>query len=141
MADKIKGLNALLKKLDNLDRDLTRKVGAVVAANALELAQKARFKAPIDDGFLRQSILAFENEDLSWRIVAGASYAAYQEFGTGGLVSVPQELKEIAIRFKGRGIKQINMKPQPFMYPALVEQRPKLLRDMTRLLEKEIGKI
>lgn len=142
MADKgFKGLDKLLKKLKDAGSKLPEKIGVVVQANANEMAQTARRLAPIDKGKLRQSIRKTKVNDLEAKVTAGVKYAAYQEFGTGGLVDVPPELEDIAIKFKGRGIRRIDMRPQPFMYPALTLQRPKLLEDLEKLLDKELGKL
>jgi hypothetical protein len=64
-----------------------------------------------------------------------APYSAYIEFGTGRAVQVPTELKEIAILFKGKGVKEINLQPQPYLYPAFVKGRKKYLQDLKDLLE------
>lgn len=163
MSETIKGLDKLLKKLDGLERDLTERVAKTVLANGSEMAQKARQLAPYDNGDLQQSIIARRNiipekGIVSVDVVANstglAPYAAYQEFGTGGFVSVPPEMQEQAARFKsassgaipfiqteeGPG-RRISMRPQPYMYPALVLQRSQLLTDLERLLDKEMGRI
>jgi hypothetical protein len=65
-----------------------------------------------------------------------APYSAYVEFGTGGLVNVPLELKQYALRFKGKGVKQINMQPQPYLYPAFVKGRKQYEKDLKTLLNR-----
>ena len=134
-------MDKLLKELKSIDKDLPDNVDKVVQANASEMAQTARRLAPIDKGKLRQSIRKTKTGELEAKVTAGVRYAAYQEFGTGGLVSVPEELKDIAIQFKGRGVKKINMRPQPFMYPALVLQRPQLIDDLEKLLNKTFNRL
>uniref|UniRef100_UPI003F6D0529 hypothetical protein n=1 Tax=Polaribacter sp. TaxID=1920175 RepID=UPI003F6D0529 len=95
--------------------------------------------APVDLGKLRQGIGKDKIEELNRTIFAREKYSAYMEFGTGGLVNVPPELKELAIKFKGKGVKQINLKPQPFLYPALVNGRKVYLDELKQLL-KELSK-
>ena len=65
-----------------------------------------------------------------------APYAPFVEFGTGGLVNVPNELKDQAIKFKGKGIKQVNLRPRPYLYPALLQGRTEYLQKLKKVLEK-----
>ena len=58
------------------------------------------------------------------------------EFGTGGLVEVPEELKEVAAQFKGKGIKKINIQARPFLYPAFVKGRVQYLQDLKAKLNQ-----
>ena len=134
-------MKKLLKRLKALDKELPDKLDKVVQANGSEMAQTARRLAPIDLGKLRQSIRKSKVQDMEAKVTAGVRYAAYQEFGTGGLVEVPPELHDIAIRFKGRGIRRIDMRPQPFMWPALKLQEPQLQKDIETLLRKTLGKL
>lgn len=92
--------------------------------------------APVDFGDLRQGINEVKVDDYHYKVIAVQRYSAYMEFGTGGLVSVPNELKEIAIQFKGAGVKQINLRPQPFMYPAWIKGKLNYLDDLTKQLKK-----
>lgn len=141
----IKGLQSTLKKLESLGDTVQKKVNDVVGLNAQDLEAKAKQKAPVDLGKLRQSIKAIQVDKNTWKIYANATglapYAAYVEFGTGGLVSVPKELKEMAIRFKGQGIRKIDLRPQPYLYPALVSQRKIFLADLEELLITETKKV
>ena len=51
-----------------------------------------------------------------------AHYAAYVEFGTGGMVDVPSGLEEYAIQFKGAGIRQVNLPARPFLFNSAFEE-------------------
>ncbi len=132
MAETVKGLKNLLKRLNIPPEDIDK----IVQANASEMAQTARRLAPIDKGTLRQSIRKRKIAEFQAKVTAGVPYAAYQEFGTGGLVDVPPELQEIALQFKGKGIKRIDMRPQPFMWPALKLQEPIFEDDIRKYLQK-----
>ena len=151
MSETVKGLAELLKKLDALGDGIGRKVEAILWDNAREIEYNAKRNAPIDTGKLRQSIATGQNVEearrgvLSIEINANstglAPYAAYVEFGTGGLVSVPPELQSEAIKFKGRGIRKVNMRPQPYLYPALVVQRRVIKKQFEDLLDREANRI
>ena len=141
----LKGLKDVLEDLQKFGEAMQKKVNDVTYANALELQENAKQNAPFDLGKLRQSIKTIKLEDSSYLILANATglapYAAYMEFGTGGNVSVPLELADIAIQFKGKGVKKIDLRPRPFMYPALVRQRRIFLEDLKHLLETETKKV
>lgn len=110
--------------------------------NALDIAGFAKRQAPVDKGRLRQDIISEKINPLSYQVSALAPYSAYQEFGTGGLVEVPDVFRDQALQFKGAGIRKINMPPQPFMYPAYrraVKQYPEDINDELEHLAKNFN--
>ncbi len=151
----IEGYDELMKNLKALPGEIQEEVEDITYANALTLERNAKQAAPIDTGKLRQSGVVFNNttqKEVSFRVGFLAKYAAYIEFGTGGFVNVPPELKELAMKFKGgRGIpfiqvakgpgRKINMRPQQFLYPALVRQRPLWIKELKRMLKDRTSKI
>ena len=141
----LKGLKDVLEDLQKFGQSMQKKVNDVTYANAFKLQDNAKQNAPFDLGKLRQSIQIIKLKDSSYLILANATglapYAAYMEFGTGGNVSVPLELADIAIQFKGKGAKKIDLRPRPFMYPALVRQRRIFLEELKQLLETETKKV
>ncbi len=134
----LKGADKLIKDLTKLGKEATFLVGAETAdaANAIEL--NAKSKAPVDKGRLRQSITSQKIADLTYRVFTNVDYAPYMEFGTGRLTSVPPALKRLAAQFKGKGIREVNLMPQPFMYPAFIIERPKYIKALKRLLKRLI---
>jgi len=135
----IKGIDAIIKKLKTYGEHAENIVEIHTKATALEIAADAKRLAPVDTGKLRQSIGTQKVEKLTYRIFAGVKYAPYMEFGTGGLVEVPKELKALAIKFKGKGVKKIDLKPQPFLYPALVLNRQYYKETLLKELKKIQG--
>lgn len=89
--------------------------------------------APVDTGFLRNSSYA-EVEGLEGVVGFRVHYAPYMEFGTGGLVDVPAGLEEYAAKYEGTGAKQINIRPQPFLYPAWKNNTIKFLENLKKML-------
>lgn len=65
-------------------------------------------------------------------------YAPYVEFGTGNLVKVPQELRDYAMQFKGRGIRQVNLPARPYLSPAFFINRDRFTKECNRILKKVI---
>jgi len=46
----------------------------------------------------------------------------------------------MAIKFKGKGIKQVNLRARPFLYPALLRGRAEYLEKLKKVLSK-YGKV
>ena len=137
----IKGLNTVLSNLRKYGKEAEKDIEGVteLTARNIEKYSKQYANSFTDTGKLAQSIQAVKKDKLTWSIEAGgviAPYAPFVEFGTGGLVEVPNELKEQAIKFKGKGIKQINLRPQPFLYPALIRGRQEYLDKLKKVLDK-----
>jgi len=72
--------------------------------------------------------------DLTFSVEAKAKYSAYIEFGTGGQVSIPAGYEDLAMMFKGRGLRTINIRPQPFLIPSYENEKPKLIQRLKKLL-------
>ena len=135
----IKGINEVIANLRKYGKEAEKDIAGVTEQMARKIESYAKQNAPVDLGKLGQSIQAVKDTDTSWTIEAGgvlAPYAPFVEFGTGGLVEVPNELKEQAIKFKGKGIKKINLMARPFLYPALLRGRVEYLEKLTKVLSK-----
>ena len=133
----IKGLNKLLKKFETLDKEIIKNVEGTIEGAAQDIEVDAKVAAPVDFGKLRQGIKAqpIAGKEMGYRVVAKEKYSAFMEFGTGGRVKVPTELKEVAIQFKGKGIREVNIQPRPFLYPAFVKHRKILIKDLKDYLK------
>jgi HK97 gp10 family phage protein len=115
--------------------DQTELTGRNIESDAKRLAPVNKAKNIIGGSLKQQITYKLSNGGLGARIFANAPYSAYVEFGTGGLVNVPSELKELAILFKGKGVKQINIRPQPFLYPAFTLNRQKYIASLQKKLQ------
>jgi len=133
----LKGLQELLKKFKTLDKEIVKNVDDLIEGSAQEIELDAKVAAPVNFGKLRQGIKSepIQGEKLGYRVVAKEKYSAFMEFGTGGKVKVPAELKDIAIQFKGKGIREVNIQPRPFLYPAFVKHRKILIKDLKDYLK------
>jgi hypothetical protein len=135
----VKGINEVVQELKKYGDEAIKQIEAITEMTARDVESYAKQNAPANFGKLGQSILALEQSPTVWEISAGglvAPYAPYVEFGTGGLVQVPNELKEIAIKFKGQGIRKINLRARPYLYPAVLRGRKEYLETLTKLLNK-----
>lgn len=132
----VKNINSVIAELRKNGKEAEQLIDGITEQSARKIEKDAKQFAPANFGKLGQSINAFKESSSNWVIVAGAPYAAYVEFGTGGLVNVPTELKDIAITWKGKGIRKINLRPRPYMYPALLKGRKEYFETLKKALNK-----
>ena len=135
MKIELKGIEQFKRELNKVKSNITREIERTTSASLLRIGSDAKRKAPVDTGRLRSSITHRQN-GTDGEVSTNVKYAPYIEFGTGNLVSVPDELKEIAMEFKGRGLRQVNLPARPFLYPALVKERPNYIRNLKSVLGK-----
>ncbi len=139
----IKGLNTVLSDIRKFGKEAEKDIEGVTELVARNIEKDAKSRVVANFGKLGQSIQSLKETPLNWRIEAGgvlAPYAPFVEFGTGGLVQVPNELKEMALQFKGKGIRQVNLPARPFLYPALLIGRNEYLDKLKKVLNK-YGKV
>lgn len=127
------GLEEVLNSIDSLG-DLEELQSALGKACAVVEAS-AKQKAPKDTGALARSITS-KIEDTEGIIFTPLEYAPYVEYGTGlfaeeGGRSTPWTYEDD----KGEWHRTSGQKPQPFMRPALEENREKIIN----ILKEGIG--
>jgi HK97 gp10 family phage protein len=141
MAKKVvKNLDKVIRQMQDLGVNAEKSIVKINEKTAQEIVLNAKIAAPVDFGKLRQGIGTDSEGKLNQVVFAREKYSAFVEFGTGGMVSVPSELKEVAMQFKGKGIKKINMQPRPFLYPAFVKGRVQYLEDLKAKLNELVKK-
>jgi HK97 gp10 family phage protein len=131
MSAEIKGLDAVLKKID-------KTVGIEKVENNVKKAcaiveRAAKQNAPKDTGELRRSITSRVEGDSSGNITGlvftPLEYAPYVEYGTGlfaeagGRMDVPWNYQDD----EGNWHSTSGQKPQPFLRPALEDNRIKII--------------
>lgn len=105
----------------------TKDCQRIVFATCTNIVRRAMRLAPVNFGFLRASVgTNATGSGMAAEVWAGGSgkgvnvkYAPYVEFGTGNKVYVPKELTDYAIQFKGRGIRKVNNRHQPYFFPSV----------------------
>lgn len=135
-------ISRLLKQLDQFGDDGARLAVAITNTTAEKITNQARLRSPVDLGQLRQSIGNTEatvKQNTSF-VFANAPYAAFQNFGTGGLIDIPKGFEELALQFKGKGIRQINIPATgflttPYIYEA-AEYPKRLLSAIDKLTKQ-----
>ncbi|GAB6066019.1 hypothetical protein JCM9492_11110 [Aquifex pyrophilus] len=83
-------------------------------------------------GFLRSSVVAFDN-----KVVAGAEYAPFVEFGTRPHVILPRRKRALRFIKDGKEIfaKRVNhpgSKPYPFMFADMERRKKEVAREFLR---------
>jgi len=92
----------------------------LVANTAQTIAKRAKQFAPVDKSGLKNSIHSVLSGDrLSAEVIVNVEYGPYQEFGTGNKATIPSDLTEYAMTFKGHGARKLNMRAQPYLFPAV----------------------
>lgn len=135
----LKGTNEVIANLRKYGKEAEKDIEGVTALVARNIEGYAKSQSPANFGKLGQSIQAKKIDKHNWVIEAGgtiAPYAPFVEFGTGGLVEVPNELKDQAIKFKGKGKKQVNLRARPYLYPSLLRGRKEYLEKLEKLLSR-----
>lgn len=139
MGVKLKGNKALLNKLKAVGQVGKDLIEEEVFSSLQEIRNEAVSRVPVDTGILKNSIVV-QNEKLSGKVIVNAKYAPYVEFGTGTRVDVPEGLKDYAIKFKGKGIKEVNLPAQPFLFPAWFRETKELMINLEKGLSKIVKK-
>lgn len=126
MATDFDGFEELLEALDTIGNDETIKIALGKACALVE--RSAKQKAPKGNGELRRSITS-KVEGLQGVVYTPLEYAPYVEFGTGlfaedgGRQDVPWCYQDD----KGEWHTTSGMHPRPYMRPALLENREKII--------------
>lgn len=117
----VKNLSGAKKSLKGKGDKFLNDVKKQVAIVGRNVELKAKQEAPVEFGNLRDSIF-YESmkEGMSARVTANVFYAPYQEFGTGGEVSIPQGFEDLALPFK-TGNNTMSMPAQPYLIPSAKE--------------------
>lgn len=126
MSIEIQGLNRILQSLDIAD---PQKLNAALGRACALVERSAKEKAPKDTGELRRSITS-KVENGEGIIFTPLEYAPYVEYGTGlfaengGRTDVPWSYQDDS----GEWHSTSGQHPQPFMRPALDENREAIIR-------------
>ena len=128
---RLEGIDEVLESIENIG-DTEQFSGILEKACAL-VEGEAKKAAPKDTGALRRSITSkVENtgSEIQGVVFTPLEYAVYCEYGTGlfaeegGRTDVPWNYQDD----KGEWHSTSGMRPQPFMRPALDENREKIIQ-------------
>lgn len=102
----IKGLNELLKKIDRFDVALNKEVDRAIeeGANIMnsEAQRNIHENGLVNEGALLAGQQVVKGEGRGYSVTNTVYYSAFQEFGTGARVRVPNGWEQVAAEFKGK---------------------------------------
>lgn len=135
----ISGLDAAIKKLENLKNRAYQGVKDEIGKQTEIIATDARSLCPVDTGHLRESIQTrvIENKSqITGEVFTDVEYAPYVEFGTG------QRGEKAGLKREGINLAYnpdwAGMAPQPFMYPALEVHRDDIMEKLKAAVVMEL---
>ena len=132
----VKGVDELIVKLQNMadESKIQQQLGIACAL----VERSAKMKAPKDTGALRRSITS-KVDGLTGIVFTPLEYAPYVEYGTGLFAENGAGRKDVPWNYqddKGEWHSTRGQKPQPFMRPALNENRTEIIRIIKEGLDK-----
>jgi HK97 gp10 family phage protein len=141
MSIKFDGLDEVLDKLDEAidPNKLERALGKACAL----VERDAKQKAPKDTGALRRSITSRVEKDgneIVGVVYTPLEYAPYVEYGTGLFAEGGNGRQDVPWHYqddKGEWHSTSGQKPQPYMRPALNENRAEILRLLKEALTND----
>lgn len=132
----VKGVDELIVKLQNMadESKIQQQLGIACAL----VERSAKMKAPKDTGALRRSITS-KVDGLTGIVFTPLEYSSYVEYGTGLFAENGAGRKDVPWNYqddKGEWHSTRGQKPQPFMRPALNENRTEIIRIIKEGLDK-----
>lgn len=128
----IDGVNSVLASIDKATS--TDKVEDNITKATLLVEREAKRKCPVgDSGNLRQSIQSTvekTNNNIEGIVFSPLSYAPFVEYGTGLFAAQGNGRKDVPWQYqdaKGEWHLTSGQKPQPFLVPALNENKNEIL--------------
>lgn len=126
------GLNAIFDTLDNIadEEHLKRSIGKACAL----VERSAKEKAPKDTGELRRSITSkveVEGDTIVGIVYTPLEYAPYVEYGTGLFAEGGGGRQDVPWCYQddeGNWHSTSGQHPQPYLRPALNENRERIIR-------------
>lgn len=154
MGIEVKGLEALLGKLESLGGNVDEAMKRGTQSATRVVQSSAKNLCPADTGDLRASISTRYERDGDTHIgyvYTNKEHAAYVEFGTGpaGKGTYPYPVGPLQyhadkwrVNIPIVGVRWIRgQAAQPFLYPALLESKDNIIEAYEKALLKEIKKV
>lgn len=131
------GSKKLQRAVEKWKDDIIEDIKRVVVETAATIESSAKALAPVDSGYLRQSItVEIMDGGLKARVLVDASYAIYIEYGTGIYAVNGDGRKDGWVYYSdalGEYVFTRGMKAQPFWMPALKKGAIYFDREMAKV--------
>jgi len=146
MGIEINGLGVFLAKLDELGGNIDKALLDGTKRSTAIVQKSAKEGCPVDLGQLRASIM--RDHEVKMNVITGkvttdVEYSAYVEYGTG-LYTTKGTGRQTPWRYQlpdGNWVTTHGNKPQPYMYPALINNREQILKAYEWGILREIKKV
>lgn len=139
----IRGLDSLMRKIDALGGNSYKALKTGIHQGVKLVQGDAKDLAPADEGQLQNSIQGTVEEKsgaIIGKVSTNVEHAAYVEFGTGqrgeNSPSPPKSPENLSYRQDWAG-----MDAQPYLYPALQQNKGNIKQIAKEHLQKEIRKL
>jgi len=138
------GSKELQLAIEKAEKKLVEGVNRAMDDSVIRINNKQVSGSPqgvgVDKGVLRRGNTYNNSKPLNKVLENAVEYAPYQEFGTGAYVFMGEtwmtpELLTVASAFKGKGIRKVNMMPQPFFYKPFYDEKPVLIKAIEDILK------
>lgn len=133
---KVKGLRQAQRELDQLAKQIESEADAELKRIADGILADAVSRVHVRSGELKRSAF-IEKIQGGWTIGFSASYAAFEEFGTGPLTEVPVGYEETAMEFfvSGKGYQPAH----PYFFPAFLAKRDSIVDELEKAISKLVN--
>lgn len=136
-AIRLRGFSDLQRLFLNAVPKTKRGLQEVTEGTIRLMQADAQSRVAVDTGKARQAITyELSKGGLVASLSCNVAYWAYLEFGTGGLVDIPEGFEDLAAPYKGSGKRQINLPARPFMVPAFLKYREVYYKGVENILDK-----
>lgn len=129
-------IDDVMANIQSATNGFEQKAKDVVMKSTLNAEASAKMKAAVQTSKLRSSINSrFENAGMTGIVEATAAHAAFVEFNTRAHIIRAKNAKYLRFKMGGqwvfrKSVMHPGTKAQPFMRPALEEERPHFIREM-----------
>ncbi|WP_300347568.1 HK97-gp10 family putative phage morphogenesis protein [Clostridium sp.] len=141
MSNSINGIDNLMKKLNELGVNAEEVVKKSMRKNIQLVKDEAKLLCPARDGDLRKSIrssVSIKKGTIKGMVYTNSDHAAYVEFGTGIRGQSSNSNTEVNVRYKQDWS---GMEAQPYLYPALKNNKDKVLNEIEKDVKKAIREV
>ncbi|HEM3013655.1 TPA: HK97 gp10 family phage protein [Streptococcus suis] len=109
---RVKGLKRYLNQVQQMPNRAQQAVNRELSRSSLRVELRAKELAPWDTGWMSLSIYSAQYRFMVWMVSSPVDYSIYVELGT---------------RYQSA---------QPFLFPALEEEYPVLMRNLSRMFRR-----
>ena len=127
-----------MRNVESMTPSMKKKAEFLINASALKIESDAKSRVPVDTGRLRSSLKTEKFGGIGRRVFTNVEYAPYVEFGTKSRVETTisgVDYSDVAIQFKKSTGGSGGVGARPYLFPAFEAEKPKLIKNLKRLMK------